>query len=113
MIDYIAEIEEWAKKGVYIDFIIIDQLQDDKKSVEDGIAPPYTYTVHVNDGFDFVSQLGYNDLREGLEEAFEFAKKNYSDREYIENKYFEEIKLGLEQAIKIEKQNKKWESLKK
>ena len=76
--DIIQKIEAWSKKGILIEYIIIDQYENGYgKAVEKGEMPAFTYTVSVfQDGKDLFQQ-SFDFLEEALSAGLAFVEKKF------------------------------------
>lgn len=84
--DIIEQIEKWSKKGILIEYIIIDQFENGfGKAIEKGEMPPYTYTVTVfHNGEDLYQEALFGHLSEALNTGLKFVEKRFGS-EQLEN----------------------------
>lgn len=77
--DIIEQIEKWSKKGILIEYIIIDQYENGfGKEVEKGDMPAYTYTVTVfQNGEDLYQEALFDHLSEALSTGLKFVEKRF------------------------------------
>lgn len=78
-VDILERVETWSKKGVLIEYIIIDQRENGfGKEVEKGEMPAYTYTVSVlQDGDELYSEALFDHLAEALLAGLSYTDKTF------------------------------------
>lgn len=72
------QIESWSQKGYFIEYTIIDQIQNGyKELVESKDMPPITYTTQITENAtgEVIFDGSFDTLKEGLDKAFLFLSK--------------------------------------
>ncbi|PLS19078.1 hypothetical protein CVD28_01340 [Bacillus sp. M6-12] len=71
------EIENWSRKGIAIEYAIIDQIENGyAEQVNKGHMPPVTYTVYVNrmsDGETLYAE-SFDEIEEALVAGVKYAE---------------------------------------
>lgn len=77
------KIEEWANKGISIEYVVINQIENGYgEQVKKGIMPLVTYTVYVNRQSD--GETLYAESFDHIEEALT-AGVEYADKKITQN----------------------------
>lgn len=78
--DILEKIEKWSQKGILIEYIIIDQVENGYgTAVEKGEMPPYTYTVAVMQDHEDLYQESFDHLTEALTSGIRFVEKRFGE----------------------------------
>ena len=78
--DTLEQVKDWANKGFFIDYTIIDQdVNGYGGDVAEGLMEPITYTVTVaTNEWDVIHTIaGFESPKEALEDGIKFVEKNF------------------------------------
>lgn len=77
--DILEQIQWWGKKGIFIEYITIDQIANGYgHEVAKGVMPAVTYTVNVIKDGDYLHEVSFDSLKEALEDGLQYAKAHFS-----------------------------------
>ena len=77
----IDEIQKWSNKGYFIEYMIVDQIENGyEAAVKAKNIPPITYTIDILRKIDgeLLFQESFNELEKGLLKAIKYLEDEIS-----------------------------------
>lgn len=76
--DVLMQIESWSQKGYFIEYTIIDQIQNGyQELVEKKEMPAITFTIYITENAtgEVIFDGSFDTLKEGMDKAFLYLSK--------------------------------------